>query len=359
MGSQPSLPLELWIEIIFFIYISAGSFASLSRVSKALRACCIPRLFKVIYMNPKRSKNMVKQLSESPAILGAAQSVYFGPAPRTRPTRSTEHPPPYDEFVSMMWRMLQLIELRVQGIGDLPASLVDFMTQNRSLKRLSLFDVTMRPIRTQIPRLNYQSIQADRVTGVGSLFTNSSSTLQRLEISPQFPILVISILSHPPINRLSSLVDLTIRKSLTEEQASWFVRLLPFCPVLETLFIYGNFPSPMSTIPPNALPRLRLLRADEDGHALVLLNSPIRRVCALTLTLKGPLVFRFLQSVNSQPVYISGQIAYACLTTPNDDFHRLVQNCKRFHEVFIPSSDPATEVRGSFLENCERLPFTE
>ena len=258
-----------------------------------------------------------------------------------------------------MWRMLQLIELRVQGIGDLPASLVDFMTQNRSLKRLSLFDVTMRPIRTQIPRLSYQSIQADRVTGVGSLFTNSSSTLQRLEISPQFPILVISILSHPPINRLSSLVDLRIRRSLTAEQASWFVHLLPFCPVLEALFICGNFPSPMSTIPPNALPRLRLLRADEDGHALVLLNSPIRRICALTLTLKGPLVFRFLQSVNSQPVYISGQIAYACLTTPNDDFHRLVQNCKRFHEVFIPSNDPATEVRGSFLENCERLPFTE
>ena len=302
---------------------------------------------------------MVKQLSESPAILDAAQSVYFRPAPRTRSPRSNKHPPLYDEFVNMMWRMPHLIELHVQGIGDLPASLVDFMTQNRSLKRLGLFDVTIRPslIPLQMPHLSYQSIQADRVTGdIGPLFSNSSSTLQRLEIGPQFPIIVILLFSLPPINRMSNLVDLRIQKPLTGEQASWFVRLLPFCPILETLFIHGKFPSPMSTIPPQALPKLRFLRADEDGQALVLLNSTKRRVYALTLTLKGPLVFRLLQSIHSQPVYISGQIAYACLTTPNDDFHRLVQNCERFHNVFVPSSDPATEVRGVSLKTADVYP---
>ena len=305
---------------------------------------------------------MVKQLSESPAILDAAQRVYFRPSPETWLSRSNKHPPLYDEFVSMMWHMPRLIELHVQGIGDLPVSLVDFIIQNRALKRLSLFDVTIPPSapHLQVPTLNYRSIQAARVTGdIGRLFSNSSSTLQRLEIGPQFPMLVISFLSHPPINRMSSLVDLRIQKSLTEEQASWFVSLLPCCPVLETLFIFGKFPSRMSTIPPDALPRLRLLRADENGHALVLLSSPIRSVCALTLTLKGRLVFRFLQGVHSQPAYISGQISYTCLTTPNDDFHRLVQNCERFHNVFVPSSDPVTEVRGSFPENCRPLPFTE
>ncbi len=261
-----------------------------------------------------------------------------------------------------MWRMPHLIELYVQRIGDLPVSLVDFVIHSRSLKQLDLFNVTIPPsaFHLQIPPLSYRSIRADRVTGdIGPLFSNSSSTLQRLTIGPEFPIQVISLLSHSPTNRMSSLVDLTIWVSLTNTQASWFVRLLPCCPVLEVLSIYRTFPSPMSTIPPHAFPRLRSLRADEDGHALVLLNSPIRRVSALTLTLKGPMAFLFLSGVQSQPVYINGEISYACLTTPDDDFHRLVQNCESFHNVVVPPSDPVTEVRGSFPKHCVRLPFTE
>ena len=304
---------------------------------------------------------MVKRLSESPAILDAAQSVYFRPASGTWLSRSNKHPPPYGEFVGMMWRMPHLIELHVQGIGDLPASLVDFMTQNRSLKRLGLFDVTIRPslIPLQMPPLSYRSIQAARVTGdIGPLFSSSSGTLERLEIGPRFPIQVISLLSHSPTSRMSSLVDLNIWAYLTEMQASWFVHLLPCCPVLEVLAIYGTFPSPMSPIPLQALPKLRSLRADEDGHALVLLNSPIRRVSALTLTLKDPVVFLFLRGVHSQPIHISGEIAYACLTTPNDDFYKLVENCENFEHVVVPSSDPVTEVRGNFPEHCVRLPFT-
>ena len=360
---QPSLPLELWIEIAFYAhYFARRSFASLSRVSKALRACCISQLFTSIYMRPTRSKDMVEQLSESPFILDTVQTVYFWPAPSTWLPRFNKFPPLYDEFVGAMWRMPNLTELYVRGIGDLPASVVDFMIHNRALIRLNLSDVTIPPsaFHLQIPPLSYRSIQANRVTGdVEPLFSNSSGTLQRLEIGDQFPIQVISFLSHSPTNRMSSLVDLSIWRHLTEEQASWFVRLLPCCPVLGTLSIRGQFPSPMSAIPPQALPMLHSLRADEDGHALVLLDSPIRRIYTLDLTLKGPLVFRFLGGVHSQPTFIYGEIAYACLATPDDGFHRLVQNCKTFGPVVVPSNDPVTEVRGNCPENCSRLPFTE
>ena len=315
-------------------------------------------------MKPTRSKDMVEQLSESPAILHAVQNVYFRSGPGTWLPQSNKFPPLYDEFVGIMWRMPHLIELYVRGIGDLPASLVDFVIRNTTLKDLGLFDVTIPPSAfhsqtlSQIPPRS--SIQADGVTGdIGPLFSNSSSTLQRLEIGPQFPMQAISFLSHSPTNTMSSLVELRIWKSLTEEHASWFVRLLPCCPVLESLSIRGKFPSPMSAIPLHALPRLSFLRADEDGHALVLLDSPMRRVSTLTLTLKRPLEFRFLQVVHSQPVYISGEVAYAYLATPNIDFHKLVQNCERFHYVIIRSSDPVTEVRGNSPENCVRLPFTE
>ena len=304
---------------------------------------------------------MINRLSESPAILDAAQRVYFRSTARTQFPRSKKFPPLYDEFVGIMWRMPHLIELRVHGIGDLPASLVDFLIHNRTLEQLTLSDVTIPPpaFHLQKPPLSYRYIQADNVTGdIEPLFSNSSSTLQRLEIGFQFPIKVISFLSHAPTNTMSSLVELKIRKYLTEEQASWFVRFLPRCPVLERLSILGKFPLPMSLIPVRAVPMLRSLRADEDGHALVLLNSPIRRISSLTLTLRGPRVFHFLQVVHSQPIYISGEIAYACLTRPNNNFHRLVQNCERFHGVVVPSSDPVTEVRGSFPENCVRLPFT-
>jgi hypothetical protein len=361
IGSQPSLPLELWIEIAFYTYISAGSFASLSRVSKALRACCISRLFTSIYMRPTRSKDAVKQLSESPSILATVEKVYFRPAPRAWLPRSNKFPPLYDEFVGVMWRMPHLTELYAHGIGDLPASLVDFVIHNPTLKQLGLSNVTIPPLafHLQILPLSYRRIQAESVTGdVGPLFSNSSSTLQRLEIGSQFPIRAMSFLSHSPTNTMSSLVELTIWKSLTEEQASCFLRLLPCCPVLETLFIHKNFPSPMSAIPSWALPKLRSLWADGDGHALVLLDSPLRRVYTLNLTLKEPLFFRFLEGVHSRPTFISGEIAYACLTTPNDDFHRLVQNCKSLYDVVIPSKDLVTEVRCSCPENCLRLPFT-
>src|SRR5258708_33530380 len=93
----------------------------------------------------------------------------------------------------------------------------------------------------------------------------------------------------------------------------------------------------MSTIAPEALPRL-------CGHALALLDSLLRRVSTLTLTLKGPLMFSVLQGLQSQPAFISGEIAYACLTTPNDYFHKLLLNCRRIYSVVIPSGDPTTEV---------------
>jgi len=360
IGSQPALPLELWIEITFYIYISAGSLASLSRVSKALRACCSSRLFTSIYMRPTRSKDTIKQLSESPSILDTVQKVYFRPA-RGMWSQFPKVPSLYDEFVGVMWRMPNLTGLYVHDIGGLPASLVDFVIHNRTLEQLDLSNVTIPPsaCHLQIPPLTYRSIQANRVTGdVELLFSNSSSTLRRLEIGSQFPIQAISSLSHSPTNSMSSLVELVIGKSLTAEQASWFVRLLPCCPVLGTLSIHQTFPSPMSAIPPQALPRLHSLRADEGGHALVLLGSPIRRIYALTLTLNGPSMFRFLEGVHSRPTSISGEIAYACLTTPNDDFHRLVQDCKRFHNVFVPLTNLATGVRCICLENYLRLPFT-
>jgi hypothetical protein len=260
-----------------------------------------------------------------------------------------------------MWRMPHLTELYVNNIGDLPGSLVDFMTHNPTLKQLGLYNVTIpsSSCHLHIPLLSYRNIKADRVTGdVGPLFSNSSSTLQHLEIGLQFPIQAISVLSHSPTNTMSSLVKLTIWISLTEEQAFWFLRLLPCCPVLETLFIRERFPSPMSAIPPQALPKLHSLMADKDGHALVLLDNPIRRISDLNLTLKDPSVFRFLEGVHSRPTVISGKIAYACLTTPNDNFHRLVQNCKRFYDVVVPSNDRVTEVRCSCPEKCLRLPFT-
>ena len=308
-------------------------------------------------MKPTRSKDTVKQLSESPSILDAVRVVYFRPAPSVFLPRFNKFPPLYDEFVGVMWRMPNLTGLYIQGIGVLPASVVDFVIHSRGLRQLGLYDVTIppSPFHLQIPSLSYRSIRADHVTGdVEPLFSNSSSTLQGLEIGSQFPIQVISLLSQSPTIRMSSLVDLTIRRSLTEEQASWFVRLLPCCPVLEILFIYGKFPSPMSAIPPQGLPRLHSLKADEDGHSLVLLDNPIRRISSLTLTLKGPFVFRFLGGVHSQPTFISGEIAHVCLTTPNDDFHRLVQNCETFYSVVIPSNDPGTEVCGNCLENCLR-----
>jgi len=235
------------------------------------------------------------------------------------------------------------------------------MIHNRTLEYLDLSDVTIpsSACHLQIPPLSYRNIQANRVTGdVELLFSNSSSTLQRLAIGSQFPIQVISSLSHSPTNRMSSLVQLEIGKSLTEEQASWFVRLLPCCPVLGTLSIYGIFPFPMSAIPPQALPKLHSLRADMGGHALVLLGSPIRRIYSLTLTLSEPSTFRFLEGVHSRPTSITGEIAYACLTTPNDGFHRLVQDCERFYNVFVPIANLATEVRCFCLENYLRLPFT-
>jgi len=308
-------------------------------------------------MKPTRANDTLKQLSESPVILDAVRRVYIYPAPRTWLPRSNKFPPLYDEFVDAMWRMPHVTELHVVGIGDLPASLVDFMIHNRTLKRLGLFHVTIPPstIHLQTPSRSYQSIQAFSVTGdIEVLFSNSSSTLQRLAISVQFPIRVISFLSHSPTNRMSSLVELTISKSLTltEEQASWVIRFLPCCPVLDTLSISGKFPSFMSAIPPRALPRLRSLVADEGGHALVLLSSPVRHVSSLTLTLKGPLVFRFLEGVHSQPITIGGEIAYACLVTPNDNFHRLVQNCETFSSVVVPSKDPITEVCCSFLKTA-------
>jgi len=306
-------------------------------------------------MKPIRTNGTLKQLSESPVILDAVQRVYIHPAPRTWLPRSNKFPPLYDEFVGAMWRMPQLTELYVQRIGDLPASLVDFMIHNRTLKRLGLFHVTIPPstIHLQTPSRSYQNIQAASVTGdIEALFSNSSSTLQRIEIGVEFPIRVVSFLSHSPTNRMSSLVNLTIWKSLTEEQASWVIRLLPCCPILDTFYIFGKFPSLMSTIPPQALPRLRSLRTDEDGHALELLDSPIRRVSALNLTLKGPLLFRFLEGVQSQPTFISGEIAYACLITPNDNFHRLVQSCETLFSVVVPSEDPVTEVRSSFPETA-------
>jgi len=309
-------------------------------------------------MKPTRANDILKLLSESPVILDAVQRVYIHLASRT----PNKFPPLYDEFVGAMWRMLHLTELCVQGIGDLPTSLVDFMIHNRTLKRLDLLHVTIPPstIHLQIPSRSYQNIQAASVTGdIEALFSNSSSTLQRIEIGLHFPMRVISFLSQSPTNRMSSLVELTISKflTLTEEQASWVIRFLPCCPVLDTLSIFGKFPSLMSAIPPQALPRLRSLRTDEDGHALELLDSPIRRVSALNLTLKGPLVFRFLEGVQSQPTSISGEIAYACLITPNDNFHRLVQNCERFFSVIVHSEDPVAEVRSSFPENCLHLPF--
>jgi len=312
-------------------------------------------------MRPTRSKDTVKQLSESPSILDAVQKVYFRPARRMWLPRFDKFPPLYDEFVGVMRCMPNLTGLYVHGIGDLPASLVDFVIHNRTLEQLGLSNVTIPPsaCNLYIPPLSYRSIQANSVTGdVELLFSNSSSTLRRLEIGSQFPIQVISSLSHSPTNRMSSLVELVIWKSLTAEQASWFVRLLPCCPVLGTLSIHGKFPSPMSAIPPQALPRLHSLRADEDGHALVLLGNPIRRVYALTLTLKGPSTFRFLEGVHSRPTSISGEISYTCLTTPNDDFHRLVQDCERLYNVFVPISNLATDVRGFCLENYLRLPFT-
>jgi hypothetical protein len=313
-------------------------------------------------MRPTRSKDTVKQLSESLAILNAVQRVYFRPARRTWLPRSNKFPPLYDEFVDAMWRMPHLAGLSVRGIGELPASLVEFMIRNRTLKRLELFNVTIPRLSfyLQTPPRSYWSIQAGDVTGdIERLFSNSTSTLQRLVICPRFPMRVISILSHSPTTRMSNLFELMIGIALTEGQASCVIRLLLCCPVLEILSIYGEFPSPMSAIPPLALPKLRSLRADKDGHALALLDSPMRRVSDLTLTLKGPLEFRFLEGAHSQPTSISGEIAYACLTTPNHDFDRLVQNCETFYSVVVPSSDPVTEVRGGFPENCLRLPFTE
>ena len=303
-------------------------------------------------MKPTQSKNTVQQLYESPVILDAIQRVYFRPAPRTWRRRSNKFPPPYDEFVGTMWRMPHLTELYVQGIGDVPASLFDFVLFNTTLERLSLLNVTipLSSFHLQNHLCSYRGIEAAGVTGnIEQLFSNSSSTLQRLEVGSQFPMDVISFLSRSSKIRMSSLVILMIQKSLTEEESSWVCRLLPSCPVLETLFIYDNFPSSMSTIPPEALPRLRDLTADVDGHALALLDSPIRRVFTLTLTLKGPLMFNLLQGLQSQPTFISGEIAYACLTTPNDYFQRLVLNCGRFYSVVVPSGDPATEVRSRFL----------
>ena len=349
---QPSLPMELWIEITYYIRVSAGSLASLSRVNKALRACCTPRLFTMIYMRPTKSKKTVKLLSESPPILDTVQIIYYRPAPRTWLRRPNNLPPPYDEFVDAMWRMSRLTELYVQGIGNIPASLVDFVMNNTTLKRLGLFNVIIPPLdfHLQTPRCRYWSIEAASVTGsIERLFSNSGNTLQRLEIGSQFPMEVVSFLSHSSTSRLSRLVILTIRKSLTQEELSWVCRLLPCCPVLETLSIYSNIPSPMSTIPPEALPRLRSLTADVNGHALVLLDSPVRRVSSLTLTLKSPLMFHSLQGFQSQPTFISGEIAYACLITPNDDFHRLVINCGRFYSVVVPFGNPITEV-------CSRSP---
>jgi len=275
--------------------------------------------------------------------------------------RFNKSPPLYDEFVGVMWRMPNLTGLYVHGIDDLPASLVDLMMHNKTLEQLGLSNVKIPQLacHLQTTSLSYRSIEANSVTGdVELLFSNSSSTLQRLEIGSQFPIRVISTLSHSPTNGMSSLVELTIWKSLTEEQARWFVRLLPCCPILGTLSIHGKLPSPMSAIPPQALPRLHSLRADEDGHALVLLGNPIRRVYALTLTLKGPSMFHLLQGVHSRPTSISGEIAHACLTTPNDDFHRLVQDCERFHNVFVSLTDFATQVRCICLENYLCLLFT-
>jgi hypothetical protein len=345
---QPSLPLELWIEIMHYIHISAGSFTSLSQVNKTLRTCCIPRLFTSIYMKPTKAKKTVKQLFESPVILDAVRTAYFRPARKTwLPRRSDNVPSPYDDFVTAMWRMPHLAELHVQGIGNFPVSLIDFMVNNTTLKRLSLFNVTIPPstFHSQPPLCGYWSIEAAGVGGViEHLFSNSSSTLQRLEIGSQFPMKVIAFLSQSS-SRFSRLVTLTIGKSLTQEESSWVCRLLGCCPVLETLSLHSKFPSPMSTIPPDALPRLHSLRADVDGHALVLLDSPVRRVSALTLTLKGPLAFRSLQGLQSQPTFISGEIAYEYLTTSNDDFHRLVLNCRRFYSVVVPSGNPIPEVR--------------
>lgn len=98
----------------------------------------------------------------------------------------------------------------------------------------------------------------------------------------------------------------------------------------------------MSTIPLEALPRLRSLTANVDGHALVLLDSPIRRVSAFTLTLKGSMMFGILQGFESQPTFISGEIAH--------NAQRLLsQACERFPSVVIPSREPAIEVHDCFL----------
>ena len=148
------------MEIAFFISISSflafRSFDSLSRVSKALRACCISRLFTAIYMKLTRSEDMVKQLSESPAILHAVQNVTFRSEMGTWLPQFNKFPPRYDEFVGMMWSMPHLIGLRLHRIGDLPASLVDFMIHNKALKDLELSDVTISPpaFHLQMPPLS-------------------------------------------------------------------------------------------------------------------------------------------------------------------------------------------------------------
>jgi hypothetical protein len=301
-----------------------------------------------IYMKPTRSKKQVMQLSESPAILDAVRIVNFRPGPRRWLPRPNNRSPPYDEFVGVIWHMPHLTELYVEGIGDLPASLAGFIINTRTLKGLNLSNVTIPPstFRLQTPLRGFRSISAAAITGsIEQLFSSSISTLQRIEIGPQFPMNIISYISRSSTSRFSSLVILSIRKPLTLPESSWICRLLPCCPVLEILDIHSKFPSPMSTIPPEALPRLRSLQADEDGNALDLLGSPLRRVSDLTLTLQGPSMFRSLRGLQSQPTNISGKIAYACLTTPNDDFSRLILNCERFSYVIIASENPVIEVR--------------
>jgi hypothetical protein len=303
-----------------------------------------------IYMKPTRSKKMqVMQLSGSPAILDAVRSVFFRPSPRRWLPRPNNRSPPYDEFVGVMWHMPHLTGLYVDAIGDLPASLADFIINTRTLRELNLFNLTIPPstFRLQIPLRGFTSIRAAAITGsIEQLFSNSISTLQRIDIGSLFPMDILSYISRSSTSTFSSLVMLSIGKPLTLEESSCVCRLLPCCPVLETLNIHSKFPSPMSTIPPETLPRLRSLKADEDGHALVLLDSPVRRVSDLTLTLQGPSMFRSLQGLQSQPIHISGEIAYACLTTPNDDFSRLILNCERFSYVTVASENPVTEVRG-------------
>lgn len=98
--------------------------------------------------------------------------------------------------------------IKCSSIGDIPVSLVDVVLFNTTLKRLYLVNVTipLSPFPMQNHLCSYWNVEAARVTGsIERLFSNSSSTLQRLEVGSQFSMNVISFLFRPSKSRMSSL----------------------------------------------------------------------------------------------------------------------------------------------------------